>query len=152
VLDIAAVSAYAGSPALPPALWGPDLLLHQACSASSASFGKAAAVVDGNPFTPLTTASGDLNAQLSCSVGGSARPQVLVIAPNPQYGNRLGRLCNATVALEQLPAEGHVFIKDWSENSGMLASLQAAGVIGDVVRVIPTGFVVAHEVPLLMEV
>jgi hypothetical protein len=61
-------------------------------------------------------------------------------------------LAVATVALEQLPAEGHVFIKDWSENSGMLASLQAAGVIGDVVRVIPTGFVVAHEVPLLMEV
>lgn len=61
-------------------------------------------------------------------------------------------LAVATVALEELPAEGHVFIKDWSENTGMLACLQDAGVIGDVVRVIPTGFVVAHEVPLLLEV
>jgi hypothetical protein len=60
-------------------------------------------------------------------------------------------LAVATVALEQLPAKGNVFIKDWSENTGMLACLQDAGVIGDVVRVIPTGFVVAHEVPLLLE-
>jgi hypothetical protein len=60
-------------------------------------------------------------------------------------------LAVATVALEQLPAEGHVFIKDWSENAGMLACLQGAGVIGDVVRVIPAGFAVAHEVPLLLE-
>jgi hypothetical protein len=61
-------------------------------------------------------------------------------------------LAVATVALEELPAEGHVFIKDWSENKGILECLQSAGVVGEVVREIPTGFVVAQEVPLLLEV
>lgn len=60
-------------------------------------------------------------------------------------------LAVATVALDVLPAEGNVFIKDWSENKGMLSCLQGAGIVGNVVREIPAGFAVAHEVPLLLE-
>lgn len=58
----------------------------------------------------------------------------------------------ATVALDEKPARGNVFIKDWSENSGLLAALQRAGVVGPVVREVPTGFVTAYEAPLLISV
>ena len=60
-------------------------------------------------------------------------------------------LATATVALDVLPDEGNVFIKNWSENSGILESLQDAGVVGPVIRTIPTGFVQAYEVKLLSE-
>jgi hypothetical protein len=58
-------------------------------------------------------------------------------------------LATATVALDALPEEGNVFIKDWSENEGVLAALQDAGVVGPVIRSIPTGFVQAYEVKVL---
>lgn len=58
----------------------------------------------------------------------------------------------ATVALDESPEPGNVFIKDWSENSGLLAALQRAGVVGPVVRELPTGYVTAYEVPLLLDV
>lgn len=56
----------------------------------------------------------------------------------------------ATAALDgALPGDGNVFIKDWSENTGVLAALQNAGLVGPVIRSVPHGFVEAHEVPLL---
>ena len=63
-------------------------------------------------------------------------------------GQRLGV---ATVALDELPADGNVFIKDWNDNSGLLAELQRAGVVGPIVRDIPSGFVTVYEVPLLID-
>jgi len=59
-------------------------------------------------------------------------------------------LAVATVALDILPDEGNVFIKNWSENEGILESLQDAGVVGPVIRELPTGFVKAQEVKLLV--
>ena len=58
-------------------------------------------------------------------------------------------LATATVWLPTPPAEGCVWIKDWSENSGMLDSLVAAGVIEKTGRLKQTGFVVAREGRLL---
>lgn len=55
----------------------------------------------------------------------------------------------ATLALDELPGDGNVFIKDWSENSGLLAALQRAGIVGPVIRDIPTGFVTVYEVELI---
>ena len=60
------------------------------------------------------------------------------------------RLAVATVALEELPGEGNVFIKDWSENEGILKALQDANVIGPVIRSVRTGFVTVQEVKLLV--
>ena len=40
---------------------------------------------------------------------------------------------------------GHVLIKDWSENEGLYKALFNAGVVGPIVRKVPTGFVVAYE-------
>lgn len=60
-------------------------------------------------------------------------------------------LVTASVALDQPPREGHVFIKDWSENSGVLEELQSAGVVGEVTREIPSGFVQVKEVPLIQQ-
>jgi hypothetical protein len=58
-------------------------------------------------------------------------------------------LAVATVALDVLPDDGNVFIKSWSENEGLLDSLQRAGVVGPVIRSVPTGFVSAQEVKVL---
>lgn len=61
------------------------------------------------------------------------------------------RLLTATVALEgQVPDEGNVFLKDWSENAGIVEGLQKAGIVGPVIREIPTGFVNAKEAKLLV--
>jgi|688.fasta_scaffold963504_1 hypothetical protein len=59
-------------------------------------------------------------------------------------------LAVATVALDVLPDDGNVFIKSWSENEGLLDSLQRAGVVGPVIRSVPTGFVSAQEVKVLV--
>lgn len=61
-----------------------------------------------------------------------------------------------SVATVNLPShkcklmEGQVFIKNWSENEGMLEALQAAGVIGPVLEEVPTGFVKAQRVQVLV--
>jgi hypothetical protein len=66
-----------------------------------------------------------------------------------QNGEPLG---NATVALEELPAEGNIFIKDWNGNAGILGALQQLGIVGPVIRTVPAGFCEAHEVELLTEI
>jgi len=48
------------------------------------------------------------------------------------------------------PAEGCVWIKDWSENEGVLVSLVMAGVIARTGRTATTGYVIAHEAQLLV--
>lgn len=57
----------------------------------------------------------------------------------------------ATVALDYIPDEGNVLIKDWSENEGVYKCLYDNGIVGEVVNKVPTGFVTAIEVPLLVE-
>lgn len=44
----------------------------------------------------------------------------------------LDRLCRATMCIENTPPpEGHVWIKDWGENTGLFDALVEAGVIED---------------------
>jgi len=64
------------------------------------------------------------------------------------------QLCRPTLNLEEYgehPREGHVFIKTYSENEGVLEGLQKAGVVGEPVRLLDVGYVHngAAEVPLL---
>ena len=42
--------------------------------------------------------------------------------------------------------ENEVFIKNWSENEGILEELQRLGVVGETLDEVPTGFVTAHRV------
>ena len=58
----------------------------------------------------------------------------------------------ATVALEELPGAGNIFVKDWNENAGILGALQQLGIVGPVIRTVPAGYVEAHEVALLTEI
>jgi len=61
-----------------------------------------------------------------------------------------GLLATATVYLKhEKPDEGCVWIKDWSENDGMLLSLTQAGVIQPTGRVVQAGFTHAHEARVL---
>ena len=46
----------------------------------------------------------------------------------------------ATVALDELPPKGHVFLKGWSENEGIPESLENAGIVKLTGRKIPTGY------------
>lgn len=57
------------------------------------------------------------------------------------------------IAYGETPRKGHVFIKTYSENEGMLEALQKAGVVGEAVRLLDVGFVAngAAEVPVLVE-
>ena len=57
----------------------------------------------------------------------------------------------ATVCVSRPAGYGCVFIKDWSENEGVLSALLSAGVVGEPVATVPTGFVVAYECPLLVD-
>jgi hypothetical protein len=62
-------------------------------------------------------------------------------------------MCTATVNLPDVPLpNGHVFIKDYSENSGILAALVEAKVIGPALRIVNAGYTYAHECKLLMPV
>ena len=60
------------------------------------------------------------------------------------------------VASVNLPDEplppGHVFIKDWSENEGILAALVRGGIVADTGIRIPTGFVEAALCRILVDV
>lgn len=59
-------------------------------------------------------------------------------------------LAVATVNLpDSPPAEGCVWIKDWSENDGMLDALTQAGVIAATGRTMAAGYVLAHEARIL---
>lgn len=56
----------------------------------------------------------------------------------------------ATVALDEKPKEGHVFLKGWSENEGVPDALVKAGIVQLTGRKIPTGYCEALEAKLLM--
>ena len=58
-------------------------------------------------------------------------------------------LFTATVALDEIPLPGHVFLKGWSENEGIPEALEKAGVVEFTGRTIPTGFCQAIEAKLL---
>jgi len=57
----------------------------------------------------------------------------------------------ATVALDEQPPVGHVFMKGWSENEGVPLALEKAGIIQLTGRKIPTGYVEAEEAKLLVQ-
>lgn len=62
------------------------------------------------------------------------------------------QLFTATVALEgRVPEPGNVFIKNWSENEGVLECLIDQGIISEPIATHPTGFTEAHECKLLVE-
>lgn len=56
----------------------------------------------------------------------------------------------ATVALDEIPAEGCVFLKGWSENEGIPEALVKAGIVELTGRTIPTGYCEAVEAKLLV--
>lgn len=59
-------------------------------------------------------------------------------------------IARASVYLEdEHPADDEVIIKGWSENEGMAAALQAAGIIGPELRRLPAGHVHATVHKLL---
>ena len=56
----------------------------------------------------------------------------------------------ATVALDELPADGCVFLKGWSENEGIPEALVKAGIVELTGRTVPTGYCEAVEAKLLV--
>lgn len=59
--------------------------------------------------------------------------------------------CTATVNLPDVAlATDEVFVKDYSENAGVLAALVAAGVVGPSLAEVAVGHVSAHRCKLLV--
>lgn len=60
-------------------------------------------------------------------------------------------IITATVNISDwlMPA-GHVLIKDWSENHGILDVLETAGIVKRTGQMVPSGYVRAHECVLLL--
>ena len=62
-----------------------------------------------------------------------------------QLVNEIGVIAVASVNLPQyLLTKNQVFIKDWSENEGMLKALVDVGIVKDTGKTKPTGRVVAN--------
>lgn len=60
-----------------------------------------------------------------------------------------GPIATLTVWVDEPPSPGCVWIKDWSENSGVLASLEELGLVERTGRIYPTEWVEAIEVRLI---
>lgn len=51
-------------------------------------------------------------------------------------------IANITCALDTPPPFGHIYVKDWSENVGMMRSLMDAGIVEQkVAGYVPSGYV-----------
>lgn len=59
-------------------------------------------------------------------------------------------MCTVNLPQERLQ-EGEAFIKNWSENTGMLEWLKTQGIIKEVLGYVRTGFVTAPKVKLDMK-
>ncbi len=59
-------------------------------------------------------------------------------------------LFTATVALDEMPSEGCVFLKGWSENEGVPEALVKEGIVELTGKIIPTGYCEAVEAKLLV--
>jgi hypothetical protein len=68
------------------------------------------------------------------------RPAILLVDPLSHEG-----IATASVNLPDFPIGPHqVFVKDWSENEGMLVWLVENGIVRDTGEVVPTGYVLAN--------
>ena len=56
----------------------------------------------------------------------------------------------ATVALDEIPVKGFVFLKGWSENEGVPEALVKAGIVELTGRKIKAGYCEAQEAKLLL--
>lgn len=74
---------------------------------------------------------------------GSIAIQGFTLDSEPQF--------KATVALDEVPPDNHVFLKGWSENEGIPEALVKAGIVELTGRTIPTGYCEALEAKLLVE-
>ena len=66
-----------------------------------------------------------------------------------------GPVCTCTVCLPDhthLLQSGQCFIKTWSENEGVLEQLEAAGIVRDTGRIVPTGFCTASIADILIPI
>lgn len=92
-------------------------------------------------------------------MGGHTYPNVEVVFSTYQRGgvaiqlyDEDGPLGTASVYMDgNEPSPGCVWIKDWSENEGILESLTKAKVIEPTGRTIQAGYAVAHEARLLVD-
>ncbi len=90
-----------------------------------------------------------------CPVNGNVR----IVTGYYANGARAWRIVNqydqsimvATVALDDVPPEGHVHIKNWSENDGIFEALVGAGIIADTGIVIQLNHVQVHLAKVLVD-
>lgn len=84
---------------------------------------------------------GEVEIEFKKYQNGSVAIQAFSLDGEPEF--------TATVALDEMPPDGYVFLKGWSENEGVPNALVKAGVVELTGRTIATGYVEAQEAKLL---
>lgn len=85
---------------------------------------------------------GEVELQFGKYQNGSIAIQAFSLCGEPEF--------KATVALDEVPREGCVFLKGWSENEGIPAALVKAGIVELTGRKLTTGYCEAEEAKLLI--
>lgn len=103
-------------------------------------------MVANTPFVCGPTKFCKGNSAISINWYGDGTPALVLIDPETNTKNM-----TATVnmsATEDRPPPHHVYIKDWSENEGVLDALIKSGLVEKTGTVARAGFCVAHLVKL----
>ena len=85
---------------------------------------------------------GEVELQFAKYDNGSPAIQAFSLYGEPEF--------TATVALDEIPKPGYVFLKGWSENQGIPEALVKAGIVELTGRKLPTGYCEAEEAKLLI--
>ena len=86
--------------------------------------------------------------QLSLEFSTYTNGRIALLLCEPGFrGSELKATVN--IPEEDVP-EGHVLLKGWSENEGLVQALVKAGIVELTGRQVPTGFCVAEEAKLLV--
>ncbi len=86
--------------------------------------------------------TGEVELKFSKYQNGSLAIQAFSLYGEPEF--------TATVALDELPPNGYVFLKGWSENEGIPDALEKAGIVELTNHTIPTGYCKAQVAKLLI--
>jgi hypothetical protein len=83
-------------------------------------------------------------------VYGNDRKALQLVGNGLDYKGEVIAVATVNLPDEFISNDNHVFIKDWSENEGILVCLQDSGIVGPVISEHVIGMVVCYKVELLI--
>ena len=93
---------------------------------------------------------------IECSVTlakyGNDRKALMLDASSGEYEGEPVAVATVNLPDDPINNDDEVFIKNWSENEGILEALQEAGIVGKVIGTARTGMAIAHKVEINYDV